>query len=214
MGHFGLLTATEGALSKRLGSTGMAEFRDGGIEPIALVALLARLGTSAAIEPVATLDPLIASFDLAHLGRSHPRFDPGELAHLNARIVHHLPFEAVAGRLPDGMCDAAWDAIRPNLTTVAEAGDWWQVVAGPVVAEHDPDDQDFLISACRELAALTWDNDIWRTLTEALKTSSGRKGKSLFLPLRRALTGRDHGPEMAALLPLIGRDRALQRLDL
>ena len=214
MGHFGLLTAVEGALSKRLGSTGMAEFRDGGIEPIALVALLARLGTSAAIEPVATLSPLIAAFDLAHLGRSHPRFDPTDLAHLNARIVHQLPFEAVAERVPSGMSAVAWEAIRPNLKTIAEAEDWWHVVEGPIAATHDPADVEFLTVAQHELAALPWTGDVWRALTDALKLSTGRKGKSLFLPLRRALTGRDHGPEMAALLPLIGREQALERLIL
>ena len=213
MGHFGLLSAVDGALSKRLGSTGVAEFRDNGVEPVALIALLARLGTSAAIEPVASLDPLIAAFDLAHLGRSHPRFDPADLAHLNARIVHNLPFDAVADRLPDGMGAAAWEAIRPNLTTVSEAHDWWHVVAGPVTANHDPADRDFLGAAQRALSGLAWDADIWRSLTDTLKASTDRKGKTLFLPLRRALTGRDHGPEMAALLPLIGRDQALARLN-
>ena len=213
LGHFGLLTAIDGALSKRLGSTGVAEFRDSGIEPIALVTLLARIGTSAAIEPVVSLNPLIAAFDLAHLGRSHPRFDPADLTHLNARIVHNLPFEAVVDRLPDNMSAAAWMAIRPNLTTVSEAHDWWHVVAGPVAANHDPADRDFLNAAHRALSDLPWDADIWRSLTDALKTSTDRKGKALFLPLRRALTGRDHGPEMAALLPLVGRDQALARLN-
>ncbi len=212
LGHFGLLTATEGALSKRLGSTGMAEFRDGGIEPIALVALLARIGTSQAIEPVPDIAALVRSFDLAHLGRSHPRFDPIELAHLNARIVHQMPFTAVAGRVPQGMDEAAWMAIRPNLTTVAEAEDWWQVIEGPVSAEADPADADFLAAAAAALAVSDWSADVWRALTETLKASTGRKGKLLFLPLRRALTGREHGPEMAALLPLIGRERALERL--
>lgn len=212
LAHFGLLTSVDGELSKRLGSAGVDALRDAGIEPIAVVAMLARLGTADAVEPVASLAPLIARHDLARLGNAHPRFDPAELQHLNARIVHGLPFEAVRDRLPMGIDAAGWAAIRPNLATVAEAADWWQVVEGPVSAEIGDDDRDYLAEAREALAALPWQGDVWHALVEALKARTGRKGKSLFLPLRRALTGRDHGPEMAALLPLIGRDRALERL--
>jgi len=179
--HEALLTGSEGKLSKRLGSVGVDQFREAGIEPQAIRALLARLGTSDPVEPVGDVAPLVAGFDFARFGRAPARFDEAELAQLNARIVHYLSYEAVATRLPAAMGAAAWEAVRPNLATVAEAADWW---AG----------------------------DPWHALTAALKDATGRKGKPLFLPLRRALTGRDHGPDMAALLPLIGRDRALARL--
>ena len=212
LAHFGLLTSVDGELSKRLGSAGLDALRDAGIEPIAVVAMLARLGTADAVEPVASLDPLIAQHDLARLGNAHPRFDPAELQHLNARIVHQLPFEAVRERLPAGMDAVAWEAIRPNLSTVAEAADWWHVVEGPVKADVADDDRDYLAEAREVLGQLEWQGDVWHALVDALKARTGRKGKPLFLPLRRALTGRDHGPEMAALLPLIGRERALARL--
>lgn len=211
--HEALLTGAEGKLSKRLGSLGIAHFRDAGIEPEALIALLARLGTSDPVEPFADTTPLIASFDFGRFGRAPARFDEAELAQLNARIVHQLGHARVADRLPAGIDAAGWEAIRPNLSTVAEAADWWAVVEGPIAAPPvEAQDRAFLDQARATAQALDWSADPWRALTEALKAATGRKGKALFLPLRRALTGRDHGPDMAALLPLIGKDRALERL--
>ena len=211
--HEALLTGSEGKLSKRLGSLGVAHFRELGIEPRALVALLARLGTSDPVEPFADPAPLIASFDFARFGRAPARFDEAELAALNAKIVHQLDFAAVASRLPSGMTPAAWDAIRPNVSTVAEAAEWWGVVEGPVEAAVAQEDRAFLAEAAETVAAIDWGADAWSQLTGALKAATGRKGRALFLPLRLALTGRDHGPDMAALLPLIGKDRALERLS-
>ena len=212
--HEALLTGAEGKLSKRLGSLGVAHFRELGLEPMAIASLLARLGSSQSVEPFADMAPLIDSFDFAHFGRAPARFDEAELAGLNQKIVHLLPYEAVAGRLPDGMDASAWDAIRPNLETVAGAADWWRIVTGPVDAPAPAtEDQAFLTAAHRLLADLPFDACIWRTLTQALKDETGRKGKTLFLPLRRALTGLDHGPDMSLLLPLIGRDEALRRLQ-
>ncbi|WP_066726797.1 glutamate--tRNA ligase [Sphingomonas pituitosa] len=211
--HEALLTGNEGKLSKRLGSLGIDHFREAGIEPQALIALLARLGTSDPVEPFADPTPLIASFDFGRFGRAPARFDEAELAQLNARIVHQLDHAAVADRLPAGIDAAGWEAIRPNLASVAEAADWWAVVEGPIAAPPVADeDRDFLAQAQALAGGLDWSADPWRALTDALKAATGRKGKALFLPLRRALTGRDHGPDMAALLPLIGKDRALERL--
>jgi glutamyl-tRNA synthetase len=211
--HEALLTGSEGKLSKRLGSLGVAHFREAGIEPQALIALLARIGTSEPVEPFIDAAPVIATFDFAHFGRAPARFDEDELAGVNAKIVHQLAYDAVADRLPPGMGEAAWAAIRPNLTTVAEARDWWAVVEGPIAPVVEADDAAFLAQAAAEAQAIDWSADPWHALTAALKDKSARKGRALFLPLRRALTGRDHGPDMAALLPLIGRDRAIERLS-
>ncbi|THD36180.1 MAG: glutamate--tRNA ligase [Sphingomonas sp.] len=210
--HAALLTGAEGKLSKRLGSLGAEHFREEGIEPQAIVSLLARIGTSDPVEAFANPAPLIAAFDFSRFGRAPARFDEAELAQVNARIVHQLDYAAVADRLPAGMDAAGWEAIRPNLSTVADAADWWHVVEGPVAASVDPEDRGFLAAAHRIAGEIDWAADPWHALTAALKDETGRKGKPLFLPLRRALTGRDHGPDMAALLPLIGRDRALERL--
>ena len=110
------------------------------------------------------------------------------------------------------MSAAEWAAVRPNLTTVAEAADWWGVIEGPIAAVADPADADFLAAAAR-IAGEPWEEDPWHALTAALKAETGRSGKTLFLPLRRALTGREHGPDMKALLPLIGQTRAVARLS-
>ncbi|MFM5906809.1 MAG: glutamate--tRNA ligase [Novosphingobium sp.] len=211
--HEALLVGTEGKLSKRLGSLGMAQLREEGIEPEAVLALLARLGTSQPVEPVADRAELAATFRLDTFGRAPARFDEAEMARLNAQIVHRLPFDHVAPRLPEGMDAAGWEAVRPNLGTLAEAADWWAVVRGPVaVPELDAEDRAFLAAAADALAAQVWGVDAWPMLTGTLKEQTGRKGKPLFLPLRLALTGREHGPDMAALLPLIGREEALARL--
>ncbi len=210
--HEALLVGNEGKLSKRLGSLGVEHFREQGIEPEAVVALLARLGTSDPVEAVIDPAPLIAAFDFGRFGRAPARFDEGELAQVNARIVHQLPFERVEGALPEGMDAAAWDAVRGNIARVDEAGDWWRVVTGPVdTAPVAPEDRAFLDRAAEVAAGLEW-TDPWGQLTAALKAETGRKGKALFLPLRRALTGMDHGPDMATLLPLIGQARAVERL--
>lgn len=208
--HEALLTGSEGKLSKRLGSLGVAELREAGIEPEALVALLARLGTSDPVDPALDADALAASFNLAHFGRAPARFDEAELHRVNAGIVHRLPYARAAHLLPQGMGEAAWEAIRPNLEHIGEAAEWWQVITGPVAAPVQSDeDKAFLAAAAAALAGTGAD---WPALTGALKTATGRKGKALFLPLRQALTGMDHGPDMAALLPLIGEDAALARL--
>jgi glutamyl-tRNA synthetase len=210
--HEALLTGSEGKLSKRLGSLGMAHFREEGIEPMALVAKLARLGTSDPVEPFTDPRPLIESIDFARFGRAPARFDENELAQLNAKILHQTDFAAVGDRLPSGMTEAGWMAIRPNLNRLDDAADWWAVVEGPIATQLPEEDRAFVGTASDMAAALDWSDDPWRALTAALKDSTGRKGKPLFQPLRLALTGLDHGPDMAALLPLIGRDRAIQRM--
>jgi glutamyl-tRNA synthetase len=208
--HEALLVGSEGKLSKRLGSLGCDAFRERGIEPAALVALLARLGTSLPVEPIADRAALVESFDLATFGRAPARFDDAELERINAAIVHQLDYAKVAGRLPEGMTREGWEAIRPNLAHVGEAADWWQVVTGPIDApDLSEEDRAYLAQAAE---ALTWGDDPWHATTAALKEATGRKGKALFLPLRLAITGRASGPDMAALLPLIGEEEARRRL--
>lgn len=211
--HEALLTGSEGKLSKRLGSLGCEHFRAEGIEPTSLLALLARIGTSDPVEPVADLEPLIASFDFVRFGRAPARFDEEELKMLNRRIVHMLDFDAVSDRLPPGIDAAGWVAIRPNLDRVADAAELWAMVEGPITPPAaSEEDRHYLHEAAAIAETLNWESDPWHALVEALKARTGRKGKALFLPLRQALTGSDHGPDMVALLPLIGRGRAAARL--
>ena len=212
--HMALLVGTDGKLSKREGAIGVGQLRDQGIEPQAMLGLLARLGTSEPVVAVAAIAELIEGFAFAHMGRAPARFDPAELTQLNARTLHLLPYEAVRERLPEGVSEAAWLAIRPNLTTLADAAEGWAMIEGPVPAPaFEAEDKAFCARAAAIAETLDWSADPWGQLVGALKSETGRKGRALFLPLRQALTGRDHGPEMAALLPLIGRDRAVARLS-
>jgi len=214
--HEALLVGKEGKLSKRLGALGCDAFREQGIEPAALVALLARLGTSQPVEPVREIAALVDGFDLATFGRAPAHFDEAELERINTAIVHQSSFAEVQHRLPEGMGEEAWEAIRPNLSRVAEAGEWWRVVTGPIeLPAFSDEDRAFLGEAAKALASndVFGGDDPWHALADALKVSTGRKGKALFHPLRLALTGRDSGPEMKALLPLIGEAEARARLE-
>lgn len=209
--HEALLVGREGKLSKRLGSLGCNDFRARGIEPEALVALLARLGTSLPVEPIADRRELIESFDLDTFGRAPAKFDDGELERLNTALVHRFDYDAVAHRLPEGMNAAAWQAIRPNLSHVAEADQWWRIITGPVEQpDFSAEDRAYLAQAADRFEWV--EKDPWHGLTDTLKQATGRKGRALFLPLRQALTGMDHGPDMAQLLPLIGEEEARSRL--
>ncbi len=208
--HEALLVGKEGKLSKRLGSLGCDAFREKGIEPEAIIALLSRLGTSLPVEPIADRAALLDTFDLSTFGRAPAKFDDSELERVNTAIVHAMPFEVVKDRLPEGMDEAGWHAVQPNIATVGEVSEWWRLVTGPIeVCEISDEDKAYLAQAAE---ALTWGDDPWRALTSALKESTGRKGKALFLPLRQALTGMNHGPDMGELLPLIGEVEARKRL--
>ncbi|HEY8566452.1 MAG TPA: glutamate--tRNA ligase [Beijerinckiaceae bacterium] len=215
-GHHNLLTTASGeGLSKRLGHLSLRGLRDAGLEPEAVAALAVLVGSADAVRPVADLDELAGIVDLAHVSRAPAKFDEAELEQLNARLVHELPFAEVHDRLlgfglGDGVAETFWNAVRGNLTRVADAADWWSVVQGPVKPRID--DADFAAAAAECLPPEPWDGTTWKVWTEAVKARTGAKGKALFMPLRLALTGRDHGPELAGLLPLIGRERAEARL--
>ncbi|MEO0872505.1 MAG: glutamate--tRNA ligase, partial [Pseudomonadota bacterium] len=147
---------------------------------------------------------------LSTFGRAPAKFDDAELERVNTAIVHQMDFESIKDRLPEGMDEAGWHAVRPNVATLLEVGEWWRLVTGPIeTVELTPEDKAYLAEAVK---TLVWGEDPWGALTSALKASTGRKGKALFLPLRQALTGMNHGPDMGELLPLIGEAEALARL--
>ena len=209
-GHLPLLVdATGGGLSKRTGSLAVADLRERGIEALAVCGLLARLGTADPVEPVTSLEALVATVDFARVGRAAARFSEEELAQLNARTLHILPYEAVQARLPEYLGEAFWLAVRGNLATLADAAGWAEVVRGPI--EPKIEDADFLCLAAAQLPVEPWSETTWKAWTSGL-AATGRKGRALFHPLRLALTARETGPEMARLLPLIGRAKAEARL--
>jgi glutamyl-tRNA synthetase len=155
---------------------------------------------------------LVEGFDLGRYGKSSARFDITQLLALNRRVLHGLPFAAVAERLPRGATEAFWLAVRGNLDLLNEARGWWDVVAGTIVPPLIEGEADFFRVALEVLPQEPWRCSVWTEWTDALKAATGRKGKALFLPLRLALTGEDHGPELRDLLPLMGRARAANRL--
>ncbi|WP_374466202.1 glutamate--tRNA ligase [Ferrovibrio sp.] len=211
-GHFSWLLDAEGAgLSKRIGSLSLADLREQGYEPMALNSLLARLGSADPVEPHFTPAELVAGFDLGRFSRAPARLDPHELDLLNARILHVTPFAAVRDRLPTGATEAFWLAIRGNIGKLAEAAEWWPVVAGSISSVIE--DALLVQAAIETLPPEPWDSMTWKAWSQAISAKTGAKGKVLFHPLRLALTGRDKGPEMAPLLPLIGRERVLARLQ-
>jgi glutamyl-tRNA synthetase len=215
-GHHNLLTTRDGeGLSKRKGALSIGSLREAGLEPMSVASLAVLTGTSQAVEPVPNMDALIEKFDLTSVSRSSAKFDPEELKGLNARLVHELSFDAVSDRLASlGIrpSEEFWNTVRGNCETVGDATRYWQIIVGPIEGRVEDEDRDFIAKA-KELLP---DGDVtlesWGAWTGALKAETGRKGRGLFMPLRRVLTGMDHGPDMKAMLPLIGRQKILDRL--
>jgi glutamyl-tRNA synthetase len=211
--HLPLISGGEGEkLSKRIGSISLKSLRKDGIEPAAIAAYLARLGTNkdAAALP---LNELIAQFNLSDFGRSPPRFDAKQLLTLNRKFLHQLEFDDVKTRLPEGATEAFWHAIRGNLDMLTEARRWWEVVNGDFAPPDLKGDETVLKAALDTLPSLPWGKETWKSWTDAIvAVTGGAKNRALYHPLRLALTGEEQGPEMAALLPLIGHARVLARL--
>lgn len=214
--HHNLLTLPSGeGLSKRLGHLSLGTLREEGYEPSAVAALSVLVGTSHNVEPVAGLDELMGKIDLGDISHSPAKFDPAELDSLNTRTLHMLPFAKVASRLAvlgvKRDAEAFWLAVHGNLNRLDDARVWWEVIAG-----HDTftsDDPALIANSLAYLPDEPWDGETWQKFTRAVGVATGKKGRALYHPLRLALTGREQGPELKALLPLIGRARALKRLE-
>ena len=214
-GHHSLLVTAEGqALSKRDRSLSIEGLRQDGIEAPAVASYLATLGTSHPVAPHASLDELVQRFDFSKLSRAPARFDPVELRTLNAKILHILPFSAVAPRLRAtgvGGGEGFWEAVRGNLARLDEAKLWWRVAQGPLKPVIE--DRELCHMAAQLLPPEPWDDATWSAWSSAVKAATGITGKALFQRLRLALTGEEQGPELKHLLPLIGRRRAAARLE-
>ncbi|MFN3462134.1 MAG: glutamate--tRNA ligase [Oceanibaculum sp.] len=210
--HLPLISDAEGqGLSKRIGSLSLESLRDSGLEPLAIAALLLRLGQGEPPEPCTDWPALVDAFDIAKFGHATPRLSEDDLTAMNAKLLHALPYQAVADRLPEGADAALWEAVKGNIQRLAEVTDWQRIVAGQLDTSASAD-AELLEKATGLLPPEPWDASTWKGWTKAVQEATGRKGKALFLPLRLALTGREHGPELANLLPLIGRKRVLERL--
>ena len=216
--HLPLLTdMSGGGLSKRTGALSLRDLRADGIEPMALVSYLARIGTSEDIALAVDMSELVEAFDFSHFGRGTPKFDFNKLLGLNAAKLHTMDFAEAKNRLSDiGLKDATedfWLAIRENIERTSDAKEWFDVCFGDINSQIAADDKEFLITAGELLPTGEMNTDTWGNWTGLIKEKTGRKGKELFMPLRLALTGVSHGPELKNLLPLIGREKTLKRLS-
>jgi glutamyl-tRNA synthetase len=212
--HEALLVAAEGKLSKRLGAYGVPHVREEGVEPMALLDVLARIGTSQPVEPIASLDELADSFDFSTFGRAPAHFDPHEVELVNARLLHKLDFAAIRHGIPSGVTEEDWLLLRPNLERLSDFAAWFAVLDGEIDPPELAHDERLLVKDAAAIAeTLDWSADPWRTLAGELKRTTGKKGRELFHPLRLALTGRESGPEMAGLVARMGKGRAVRRLE-
>ncbi|GGH35845.1 glutamyl-tRNA synthetase /glutamate--tRNA(Gln) ligase [Cribrihabitans marinus] len=212
--HHSLLTGPQGeALSKRLGTLALRDLRDQGVQPAALLSLMARLGSADPVELHGDLAELIEGFDVTRFGAAPTKFDVNDLFPLTARYLQSLPFEAVRAEVaalgvPDALAEPFWLMARENITTLRDLDGWWRLCrdgAEPLVADED---RAFVAEAMRLLPEGPHDDATWGQWTAAVKSATGRKGKALFMPLRKAVTGMERGPEMATLLPLMQVIRA------
>ncbi|MBL4837818.1 MAG: glutamate--tRNA ligase [Kordiimonadaceae bacterium] len=212
MAHFALLTGKGGeGLSKRYGAMSIGEYRDAaGLEPMSIVSLLARVGTSEPIEAFVEAQSLIEAFDFGKFGRSTAKLDSDDLELLNAKILHLTPYAAIADKL-EGVTEEVWNAIRPNMKKLGDVGEWLSIINGPVIPLIEDTDHIAKTATLLPEGALTADS--WKAWTDVVKAETGVKGRDLFMPLRHALTGQKHGPDMATILPLIGREKVLARLN-
>ena len=210
--HHSLLIGADGqGLSKRLGSLSIEQMREDGLEPAAITSLLAKLGTSEPVLPQSDIMALARSFDFEKVGRAPARFDEAELLALNARILHEEPYSALRARLAaQGVSEKLWEAVKGNVVRLADAADWKGVIEGAI----DPviENADFCAAAAGCVPDDPLTDESWDAFVNAVKAATGAKGKALFHPLRLALTGREKGPEMAAVFPLIGAEKARARL--
>ncbi|WP_289042811.1 glutamate--tRNA ligase [uncultured Aliiroseovarius sp.] len=212
--HHSLLTGPHGeALSKRLGTLAIRDLRERGVQPMALLSLLARLGSSQPVELRSSLEEIIEGFDLETFGSAPTKFDVEDLFPLTARYLSHLPVTAVADTLdglgvPADKADAFWTVARENITTLHDLEGWWTLCSDGADPEIDEEDREFVATAMGLLPDGPYNADSWSNWTAAVKEATGRKGRGLFMPLRKAVTGMSHGPDMSALMPLLHVIRA------
>jgi len=210
--HMALLKTKDGELSKRLGGNDIRGMREAGILPMAINSLLGRMGTSDSVEALENIQSLVDTFDFKKFGRAPANYDVAELEKLNEKLLRSLPFSAVKDQL--GFADEGfWNSIRANVKNIAEAKQWWEIVNGDVQADLNVEEKAFIGLAAQLLPPAPWDESSWDAWLGAVKPTTERKGKELFMPLRKALTGQEHGPELKKILPLIGEEKARKRLS-
>lgn len=207
--HHSLLTGPQGeALSKRLGTLALRDLREQGVQPMALLSLLARLGSSDPVELRTDMAQLIDGFEITHFGSAPTKFDVQDLFPLTAHYLQGLDFDTVRERIaalgvPDDLAEPFWLVARDNIVTLKELETWWTLCRDGAEPLVDEEDEAFVDEALALLPDGPFDENTWSSWTAAVKAATGRKGRGLFMPLRKAVTGQERGPEMATLMPLL-----------
>jgi glutamyl-tRNA synthetase len=213
--HNSLIKTKDGKLSKRTGSQSIGDIRESGIQSLAVSSFLAKIGTSDPVELRETVEQMVAEFDISKFGRAPTIYEMTDIERLNAKLTHLMSFDDVKAELAElGLSqvdEEFWNAVRGNVENVAEVKEWWDICKQEITPQIE--DAEFASKAASLLPAGEFDETTWKTWTDAVKTETGAKGKGLFMPLRKALTAQDHGPELKVILPLIGREKALARLE-
>lgn len=209
-GHLALLKTKEGEMSKRVGGNDIRTLRENGVMPMAINSLLAHIGTSDAVEPFTNLNSLVEHFDFKKFGRAPANYDAVELEKLNEKILHKLPYTEVKSLIPFAD-EKFWVSVQANLKNISEAKIWWDILHGEVVSNLSTEDRDFVHKTLDFLPPEPWDETTWDVWLAAIKPTTTRKGKELFMPIRKALTGLYHGPEFKKLLPLLGAEMVKNR---
>ena len=196
-----------------LGVLALRDLRARGVEPLALLSLMARLGSSKPVELASSMQDLIDGFDVGSFGSAPTKFDAEDLFPLTRAHVQSLPLPAVADKIaalgvPEAEAEAFWRVAKDNITVLADLGQWSELFQNGAEPLVDPEDAEFITQAVALLPPKPWTTATWGEWTEAVKAATGRKGKGLFMPLRKALTGRANGPEMADVMPLLKVVRA------
>jgi glutamyl-tRNA synthetase len=212
-GHIALLQMKGGKLSKRVGGGDIRGLREEGIFPMVINSYLAKIGTSDSIALYESIDALIDSFDIDKFGRAMANYDPEEMARLNQKLLHQVPFSEVKPRLAaqglDNVDESFWNQIKPNISSLSEVKDWWAMLREPITPVITDAE---LTKAAADLLPAQWSDQSWPSFIEQVKEKTGRKGKALFMPLRLALTAREDGPELGTVIGLLGLEEAKRRL--
>ncbi|MGD9638698.1 MAG: glutamate--tRNA ligase [Alphaproteobacteria bacterium] len=215
--HLPLITGMDGKLSKRTGSLSVCEMREDGVEPMAINGFLAHLGAGRPFKPCFDLKEMAKDFDISSFGRSQPKFDIKELEHINAQLVHDMPYSYAVKRLESFnskmVSEDFWETVKPNLSNIKEVSDWYQICMNDISCKVDAQDAEFLKNTVKFLPSEPWNEETFSIWTKDVSNNLARKGKELFMPIRLALTGLEHGPELKHLLPLIGKDKTIERLS-
>jgi len=209
--HMALLKTKDGELSKRLGGNDIRSMREQGILPMAINSLLGRIGTSDAVEAFSDMQKLVDGFDFKRFGRAPANYDAAELEKLNEKLLHQLPFSAVKDKMPFAD-EGFWNSVRANIKNLAEAKQWWDIMHGDIQVNLNAEEKRFLQSTIDKLPPTPWNESTYDVWLAAIKSSTERKGKELFMPIRKALTGLEHGPELKKILPLLGDTKTKSRL--